>query len=604
MKPIKIRPGIVGGEISLEDYIRPGFGDDSGGLETIKSAAIWRVTLFIAFVMTLFFILFVRLFSLQVISGEQNKLLADGNRIQIRTIHAPRGVIFDRNGRVLASNTPGFRYVDPGTKKSTFLTREEVFNMEIKNDSRVAFIETDSIRSYPAKEELAHVLGYTGEISADQLKDPVYSKYKQGDWIGQSGIEKQYQSVLRGVDGGEVIEIDAQGSKKRTLRRIQPIPGNNIYLTIDKDLQHQTYVSLQGALANTGSCCGTAIAQNPQTGEVLAMVSLPSYDNNVFTEHEKGDQIEKIFTSTQAPVLNRAIEGTYPPGSTFKIISSIAALESGKFTKDTVIEDTGQIFLGPFKFTNWYFTLYGGTDGQVNLVKALRRSNDIYFYRVGEAVGVDEIGKWAKQLKLGQTLGIDLPGEAEGLIPNNDWKERTYGESWYPGDDLHMAIGQGFILVTPIQVLGFMSYMAVDGKMYKPHLLLKVVKGTDQVITTITPEVIAADVVQADYLRTIKQGLEEVTQAGGSAWPFFTYPIKTAGKTGTAEIGDPNGKTHAWYTSYAPADDPKIATVVIIEKGGQGSSISAPVTKEMYNYFFNIQKPSTNHASPSAGVGD
>ncbi len=552
----------------------------------------WRVTVFLSLTLIVFFAIFVRLFNLQLVNGKLNRILADENRIQVKVIHAPRGVIYDRNGKVLASNSPGFRLVDPASKKATFLTREQSFELEVKNDPRSANLEIDNIRKYPFGAQSAHILGYMGEISPDQLKDPKFRHYQIGDRIGQAGAEAYFEGILKGVDGGEIIEVDSKGEKLRTLRTVAPIPGNNIYLTIDIDLQRQVFQALLEAVKKAASCCGGAVAQDPQSGQILALVSYPSYDNNLFTNYELNEQVAGILNDPNSPILNRPIAGTYPPGSTFKIVSAIAALGSGKITSQTHFEDTGQIFLGTYKFTNWYFTQYGRTEGAVDLVKALQRSNDTYFYRVGQIIGEKTLGEFARKLYMGARLGIDLDGEATGLVPDNAWKLKNFGEVWFPGDTLHMAIGQGFVLTTPLQILTATSYVAANGNLFRPHLLLKVARADATVVKESQSELLTSHVIPLQELKLIKSGLEKVSKDGGTAWPFFTFPLSTAGKTGTAEYGDPKNKTHAWYTSYAPADDPKIALTVLIEGGGEGSSVAAPVAKEIYRWYFS---PDKNH---------
>ncbi len=551
----------------------------------------WGVTLFIGVSLLLFSIVFFRLFHLQVVEGKQNRELADGNRIRVKLIHAPRGVIFDRNGKILAANAPGFRLFDPKTQKSRLITREEALELEVKNDQSLEGLEVDNIRTYPLGEKTAHLVGYVGEVSQEELTDPKFQGAKSGDWVGKSGIETQYEMVLRGVDGGEVIEVDSKGNKLRTLRRVTPLAGKNIYLTIDSDLQKVAYDSIQSQLSKTGSCCASAIAQDPRSGQVLALVSLPSFDPNLFTYSSNDSALENILTRSDSPVLNRTITGTYPPGSTYKIVSSIAALSSGKVTPQTIIEDSGVTYLGPFKFSNWYFSEYGKTEGSVDLVKAIKRSNDTYFYKIGQIIGEDALIDWSKKLYLGQKLGIDLPGEANGLVPDHGWKNENMGEPWYPGDTLHMAIGQGFLLTTPLQILGITSFIATDGIMYKPQLVLKITDG-DKEVSRFNPEILISNLVPPERLDYIRKGLEEVTKEGGTAWPFFSFPIPTAGKTGTAEFGHPQNKTHAWYTSYAPADDPKIAMVVLIEAGGEGSSVASPIVKDAYRWFLS---PDKNH---------
>ena len=322
-----------------------------------------------------------------------------------------------------------------------------------------------------------------------------------------------------------------------------------------------------------------AVANDPSSGKILALLSLPSFDPNLFTQDGDDSAISEIFSRSTAPILNRVIGGTYPPGSTFKIISSLAALASGKISENTTIQDNGVVMLGPYKFTNWYFNQYGKTEGPVNLLKALQRSNDTYFYEIAMIVGENALIDWSKKLYLGRKLAIDLPGEEQGLIPDDDWKQKTFDTPWYPGDTLQMAIGQGFVLTTPLQILGITSFIATEGTLYQPEILL-----SDK------PQVLVSNLLPKDQVALVNTGLKLVPKAGGTAWPFFTFPIETAGKTGTAEYGDPKNKTHAWYTSFAPADDPKIALTILLEGAGEGSSMAAPVAKEVYRYYFSPDK--------------
>lgn len=553
-------------------------------LEESEPASPWRLAIMSSFVLVVFFGIFLRLFHLQVIQGKENRQRADYNRIQVKVIHAPRGVIYDRNDKVLAESNPGFRL------KEKFITRDEALFLEAKNDPVANDLEIDTIRSYPYRLSAAHVLGYVSQISADELKETKYNAYHSGDRVGRVGIEQVYESVLRGKDGAEITEIDAGGQKLRTLRRVEPIPGQNVYLSIDADLQKVAFDSLQIEASKSSSCCGAAVAENPSTGEVLALVSYPSYDNNAFTDPTRNKEVTAYFNDSHSPMLDRVIGGVYPPGSTFKITTALAGLSSGKIDAKTQIEDTGVMHLGPYSFSNWYFTGYGKTDGLVDVVKALQRSNDIFFYQLGNMLGVDVLGKTAKQLGMGKKLGIDLPGEEEGLIPNNTWKEENTGQSWYPGDNLHMAIGQGFLLTTPLQILAQTSFVAADGSLMMPHLATKITSPSGTVEKEFKPNLLIKDIFKKEDIELIKKGMALVPQNGGTAWPFFSFSVPTAGKTGTAEFGDPKNKTHAWYTSYAPVNDPQIALTVLLEAGGEGSSNASPIAKTIYTWYFNSDK--------------
>lgn len=560
------------------DFLIPNFHHKD---DALVEKSTWRVIFFLIICLVSFFVMFLRLFHLQITEGVTNRSLADGNRIQVKIIHAPRGVIFDRNGKILAANSPAFRLNDPTSKthKARLITREEALEWEVKNDPRFLNLEVDNVRTYSAGEKFVHLIGYMGEISEEELKNKDFKDYYSGDQVGKSGVEAEYESLLRGTDGGEIIEVDSKGRKIRTLRLQPPVAGQNIYLSIDASLQEKLYALLTDALSKSGSCCGAAVANDPTSGKILALVSLPSFDPNLFSKNDNDNAIDEIFSDPHSPILNRVIGGTYPPGSTFKIVTSLAALSSGKVTKDTTIEDTGVMFLGPYEFSNWYFNQYGKVEGSVNLLKALERSNDTYFYKISQIIGQDQLATWARKVYFGTKLGIKLPGEQTGLVPDDAWKRKNYNTGWYPGDTLHMAIGQGFVLATPLQVLAVTSMIASDGVLYEPELLLKE-----------KPKVLASNLLPKEQIEIIKDGLKLVPKQGGTAWPFFPFPIETAGKTGTAEYGDSNGRTHAWYTSFAPANDPKIALTVLVEGGGEGSNVAAPIAKEAYRYYLSPDK--------------
>ncbi|MDO8570177.1 MAG: penicillin-binding protein 2 [Candidatus Daviesbacteria bacterium] len=564
---------------SIEDGFLSNFDPDKDK-KTISS---WRIVILSCFLIITFFGLFLRIFHLQVALGEENRQRADMNRIQIQVIHAPRGIIYDRNGKILAQNTPGFRIGDK------FLSRDKALEMEVKNDPNLYKLELDNVRNYPYGEQSAHVLGYVGQISENELKLPKYQNYKIGDRIGREGIEQIYEDFLKGIDGAEIIEIDASGKKLGVLRRVKPISGKNIHLSVNIDLQKVVYEALKKGAEKSFSCCGAVIVENPQTGEILSLVSLPSYDSNAFTNFADNEKIENYFQDKNSPFLNRAISGTYPPGSTFKITTALAGLSSGKINPQTTFEDTGVISVGIWTFSNWFFTQSGGKDGWVNLQTALKRSNDIYFYRVGERVGEEFLGKTAKKLGFGKKLGIDLPNEADGLVPNDAWKIQNIKTGWYPGDTLHMAIGQGFLLATPLQVLAQTAYIASGGKLIQPHLVTQITTTSGDLIKQFNPDPIVKDIFKKEDLEVVKNGLELVPKIGGTAWPFFNFSISTAGKTGTSEFGVQN-KTHAWYTTYAPVDDPRITITVLVEGGGEGSTVAAPIAKEIYTWYFNTDK--------------
>ncbi len=437
----------------------------------------------------------------------------------------------------------------------------------------------------------AHILGYMGQITENELKSPQFSQYdpqtnptgyKIGDLVGRGGIEQVYESQLRGVDGGEIDEVDAQGNVVRVLNKIDPIPGQNVYLSININLQQEVYKDLAKGVQAAKSCCGAAVVEDPNSGQVLALASYPSFDPS---------NLGPALTDPNSPMLDRAISGQYPPGSTFKIASALAGLSSGKITDKTTYMDTGILHLGPYSFANWYYSEYGRMEqGPIDIVRAIQRSNDTYFYQLGAVTGETVLGNTAQKLGLGQVLGIDLPGEEPGLIPTDEWKLKNVGVVWYPGDTLHMVIGQGYVLATPLQIANLISIVAANGKQYPPHLALKITAPDNRVIKQFKFSSFTTTKFPQEDLNLVKQGLSEVPQTGGTAWPFFTFSIPTAGKTGTAEFGDPQNRTHAWYASYAPINSPQLSMAILVEAGGEGSNVSSPIAKQIYTWYFSKDK--------------
>ncbi|MEA3355599.1 MAG: penicillin-binding transpeptidase domain-containing protein [Patescibacteria group bacterium] len=484
-----------------------------------------------------------RLIVLQVFEGEYYRALAVENRVSLKIIKADRGVIYDRFGEVLVRNSPQ--------------GREYIFG-----------------------EVLGHVLGYLGEADENEIET---GDYKLKDIVGKMGLEKEYDSKLRGIDGGILIEKDANGQKIREIGKKESVAGESLTLSIDIGLQRKAYELMDGRP-------GALIASEPETGEILALVSSPGFDF---------EKMEEALVSKELPLFNRAIGGEYPPGSVFKIVTATAGLEENKVKADTKIEDTGEIRLGQWRFGNWYFDQYGQKEGVINLVRAIARSNDIFFYKLGEALGIEKLADWAKYFGLGSVTEIDLPGEANGLMPNPDWKKEFIGEDWYLGDTYISSIGQGNILMTPLQVNQMTSVIASRGKWCQPYIKVKPFKGVT------LPRCQELDISQSS-LDLVTEGMKQVCESGGTAWPFFNFSVKgnriyVAGKTGTAEFGEIGasdikaGKTHAWFTGFAPlpsgrdkpVEKPNIVMTVLMEAGGEGSNQAAPVARDLLNYWFN-----------------
>lgn len=546
----------------------------------------------------MFLLLFARLFFLQVIEGYYYKYLSDNNRTKTVVIHAPRGIIFDRNGIPLVYNLPGFREEVKG--KTVLLSQDQALGLIAQGKTG---LEVDSLRNYPYKDAFAHVLGYIGQISPEELSLSQFAGYSAGDIIGKMGIEQEYEAQLRGTDGKELYEIDAKGDIIRKLGQQEPVSGQNITLTLDAKLQQAVSEAMKDVKK------GAAIVSTPK-GEILALISKPSFDPNLFTM----GQDYKISTSSayltlsdvlmdgqNQPLLNRAISGVYPPGSTFKLIVASAGLGDKIIDENWQIQDTGVLTVGSFSFSNWYYTGYGGTDGMVNVVKGIKRSNDIFFYQLAEKVGVDKVSAMAKKFGLGEKLGIDLQGEEAGIVPTPEWKLKNIGEQWYLGDTYHYGIGQGYLLTTPLQVNEWTEGIANGGTLYRPHLL------KDLGVTVINSNLL--DNHSADL---IKEGMIEACSPGGVAWPLFNYTVKNpnlkidnknilpyasgsadmrqvvlACKTGTAENGDANTLAHAWVTVFAPAYNPQIVVTVLSENSGEGSNVAAPIAKKILDSWFS-----------------
>jgi len=521
------------------------------------------------------------LFNLTVVNGEENRRLADENRIRLVHIEQERGRILDRNGKVVAESERVF-FLKKGSK-FTKVSEVQVNDLQSQGlasenfEGELGLIVSEVKRNYPQATASAHLIGYvSGPQEADAKNGEQISPVEK---IGRLGIEQYYDDFLRGKLGKKLVEVDSKERKVTILGTEEPKVGATIKLTLDSALQKAAFDSLKKGIETAKSKKGALIAQDPQSGGILALVSFPSFDPlNIQKSQDDKDQ----------PFFNRAISGVYPPGSVFKIATSLAGLETGQITKDTEIEDVGEFEIAGTKFANWYFLTYGKKDGVLKIDKAIARSNDIFFFRVAERTGLDAIREMAKKLGFGQKTGVDLPGEAFGLLPDEVWKQSTLKDQWFLGDTLHLAIGQGFMLTTPVQVNLMTSYMA-SGKIYKPHVVSKIENlEEDAKPIEIPPKVMAQNLVSSENFNLVRQGMKQACETGGTAFPFFGAPYKVGCKTGTAEkaLGNP----HAWFTAFAPFDNPVISITVIIEDGGEGSATAAPVAREILDFWMQNRK--------------
>lgn len=547
-----------------------------------------RILMFATMFCIAFFILLWRLFDLTVIRGRSFRLLADGNRTRELVRHAPRGILKDRTGKPLVTNIPYYRLIQPCTEETsectTPLTQEAGEALAKKGLPAGSFLEIDYQRRYLYPEAAAHLVGYTGEVTEREVTDAYYKlrQYRAGDRVGRTGAEAVFEDLLRGRDGKELVEVDASGATVRTLGRDKETAGEDVTLSIDAGLQQV----IAESFPKDGK--GAVVVSKPMTGEILALYSSPSYDMNAFSLGLTRQEYEALQDNPDQPEFNRAIGGVYPPGSTFKIVTAMAALEEKAITADTTVEDTGVLTIGPFTFPNWYFNQYGKTEGMVDIVKAIKRSNDIFFYKTGEALGITKLVSWAQKVGLGKPLGIELGGEAGGLMPDPAWKRSRFSspadkearnDEWYLGDTYHVSIGQGYLLATPLQVNVWTNVIASGGKLCKPTIN-KVTNDKFQMAN-------CKDLsVKTETIDLITTGMTQACETGGTGWPLFNFPTPVACKTGTAEFGDPKDRTHAWFTVFAPIENPEISVTVLVEGAGEGSNVAAPIAKKILEEWF------------------
>lgn len=533
--------------------------------------------LLIIVVVCMFLLLIVRLFQLTVVKGVYYRSLADSNRIREVVIEPQRGKIIDRKGAVLVESSPA--------------------------DVHGVTTRLRSYRKYSNPEVFAHVIGYRQPADENDLKnDTCINKIqKKGvtvDKVGKKGVERLFDCELRGINGKKLTENNASGEYEKTLSIVDPVPGATLQLAIDGRLQEKAYETIKGQKA-------AVVAMKPTTGEVLALVSSPTFNPQLF-EDGKNQAVANLFTDNNRPLFNRATEGVYPPGSTFKMVVAAAGLEDGKVLPTTTIEDKGVLQAGNLKFHNWYFLQYGRVDGLVDVYKALQRSNDIYFYLIGDKVGPERMKFWAEEFGYQTKTGIGI-GEAEGTIPSSFWKEDVLKEKWFLGDTYNMSIGQGYITATPLQVTVATMPFANGGFICEPHMVKfksafsQAPKCRKVKISTQTREV-------------IREGMRQACAAGGTGWPFFDFKIRdpyvtipptpvasvsgtieqkgvgkrieVGCKTGTAESQSTTTKPHAWFTVFAPYENPEVVLTVLVENGGQGSDVAGSIAKDILKDYF------------------
>lgn len=573
---------------------------------------------------------------MQIAHGQSYGLLADGNRFRSETLPARRGIIRDRNGTVLAENIPSFdvrmRWSDlpvnqtqrmneiatvarsigvtsdsvsstlnaPGVEPDEWvdvakdIPYDQAINVSIvlPDLSGVSLITTAK-RTYPQSKEtpsLSHILGYAGAISQSEYEKRASLGYLRTDDIGKAGIEQSYESMIRGMPGDRKVEVDAMGRPRAVVEEHAPIDGADVRLTIDLPLQRAAEVALHKELDIAKVSRGSAIVMDVHTGAILAVVSWPSYDNNIFTGNVSSTLYSALLNNPDHPLFPRAWAGQFPSGSVIKPLIAAAALQEGVITPNTTVVSTGGIKVGPWFFPDWK----AGGHGVVNVRSALAWSVNTFFYYIGggydtfRGLGVGKLSEWMKKFGLGSELGLDVGGETSGHVPTEDWKIATKGERWYIGDTYNLSIGQGDLLVTPLQIARVTASVANGGTMVVPHF----VEGRNG-----TPAQID---INSDALKVVREGMRD-TVVYGSGRRMSSLPFTSAGKTGTAQWGT-NKPNHAWYTGFAPYENPEIAVTVLLEEGVEGSSTAVPVAYDIMKEWWNEKQGLGVTTSTAAGA--
>jgi len=608
-----------------------------------------RFQVVVYLVVSVFVVLLLRLWFLQIIRGESYRNLSENNRIRLEDIPPTRGIIYDRHGRILVDNRPAFKLAlipaDVSDLKHTLdklgrILKVEEPQLEEKvksaprgapfrpillsrdmNRDQVAAVETHRFnlpgvmvqieprRSYEMPSFAAHLIGYLGEIEEAQLKDRRQQGYKLGDYLGKYGVEMEWEPELKGLRGGRQVEADAAGRQLSILREVAPEPGHNLILTLDTQLQLRAESALEGK-------AGAIIAMDPTTGDILAMASSPAFDQNQFVRGFTSSEWQAIVDNPLHPLENKAIQGQYPLGSTFKPVVATAALAEGLVDPETTFSCNGEYQLGNQAYRCWRKRGHG----QIALYQAVVQSCDIYFYQLGQKLGVDLMSAYAQRFRLGSRTLIRLNNEAGGLVPTAQWKLRRFGVPWQKGEDLVTAIGQGFLLATPMQMAVFYAAIANGGKFLRPRVVLRVEDPDGGVVKNVSPEILGNLNLSPDTISFIQNALEgAVNEPKGTGRAAQLRgrlrSIKVAGKTGTAQVvrapeddeeeQDENQvpyefRDHAWFVAYAPAEAAEIVVVVLVEHGGHGGSAAAPLARQVMEEYFK-NRPPVQEAQGEAG---
>ncbi|MCX5854195.1 MAG: penicillin-binding protein 2 [Deltaproteobacteria bacterium] len=614
-------------------------GHDSGRFRT-------RFKISFAVISIMLSLLIIRMWHLQVIRGDELSQRSENNSVRLRKIRPLRGLIMDTNRQVLVDNQPSFdivfmpnrsRNIQDMAKKLKNLYEESslAFSMEFPspgkkrfiapvklekniNKKKLAVIETHAldlpgvavevvpIRQYLGGEMMAHIIGYTGEVSREDLEKDESGESGIGDITGKNGIEKYLDPYLKGKSGAEQVEVNVLGKEIKLVGRIQPVPGYNVMLTIDASLQKVAWEALKDMR-------GSVVAMDPRDGSVLALVSTPSFDPNLFNGGISIEDWENLSTDPSHPMENRAVAGQYPPGSTYKLIVAAAALEEGLITPDTTFFCNGSFELGNRTYRCWQKKGHG----HVNLHRAIVESCDVYFYNLGKLIGVDKLAEYARGFGLGSASGIDLPREKGGLIPTKQWKLSRFRESWQMGETISLAIGQGYNLLTPLQLVNAYAALANGGVIYRPRLIKSIETMDGRVIKSFEPEQKGKIPISKKNMEILRYALwGVVNENGGTGHALRRKEADVCGKTGTSQvIGLPEDekarkrkinlarfRDHALFVCFAPYKNPEIAIAVIVENAGHGGSVAAPIARKIIDAYFERKNKRPDKHQPVLAV--
>lgn len=609
-------------------------GQSSGSKETIgKNFDINKVFKINAVLIFFILIIVFRAAFLQIIKGNYYYELAEGNRIRLQRIESKRGVIYDREYRPLARNSANFLLyfipadlpkdssglqavigkireilgspeqeyilnqlsnIKPGSMESyqplfvaDNIEYEKAMSLYLESDNMPGVAITNKTRrEYNLYSlSLSHILGYTGKINDKELVKSG-SEYLPIDYIGKSGIENFWENEMKGSNGKKQIEVNALGKEEKIINQEAGEDGHNLVLSIDIELQKKLEESVISVLKKLNLNKACAIVLDPNNGEILAMVSLPAYNNNDFARGMTAEQYGKIANHPDMPLFNRCISGEYPSGSTIKPVIAAAALEENVINENTSFLSVGGIRIGQWFFPDWK----AGGHGATNVKRALAESVNTFFYYIGggyqnfQGLGLERMVKYEKLFGLDSQAGIDMPGESSGFLPTAEWKEKTKNEQWYIGDTYHLAIGQGDTLVTPLQVADYTAIFANGGSLYRPHLIRQVLNSKDELIGEIENKPVKSNIISSKNMDIVRRGMRQ-TVAAGSARSLQSVPVEVAGKTGTAQWAA-NKPAHAWFTGFAPYANPEIVITILIETGGEGSSTAVPIANEVLTWYF------------------